>query len=162
MEQLIRKLQKEYPDLVFSAGEAHCWSPRRGEILYAASPAAADSASRDIAGLLHELGHARLGHRGFVSDFDLLQKEMQAWEEAVRLAETYGVEIDQNHVQNCLDTYRDWLFRRSRCPRCTTTGVQETAHRYHCANCQNNWEVSNSRLQRPYRRQAGIQKQAGA
>jgi len=148
MENLVHKLQHDHPNLVFKVGEAHCWSPRHNQILYAGG-----GDQINIAGLLHELGHARLGHRGFASDVELLQKEVDAWQEALRLASQYGLSISEDHIQDCLDTYRDWLFRRSRCPSCESTGVQQTPHRYLCINCGNAWEVSNSRLRRPYRRQ---------
>lgn len=149
MEKLVKQLQRDNPNLVFTVGEANCWSPQHNQILYAAT-----DEQRDIAGLLHELGHARLGHQSFTTDVDLLQKEVDAWQEAVRLAERYGLTLDESRMQDCLDTYRDWLYRRSRCPACQATGVQQTARRYVCVNCGGSWEVSSSRLKRPYRQKA--------
>lgn len=154
MEKLVRRLQHDHPNLVFTIGEAHCWSPEHSQILYTPRDTEAN-----IAGLLHELGHARLGHRNFSSDIDLLQKEVDAWQEAARIATQYGISISDEHVQDCLDTYRDWLFRRSKCPRCAGTGIQQTSRHYHCINCGAAWEVSSSRLRRPYRlRSASTQK----
>jgi hypothetical protein len=149
MEKLVHRLQRDHPALVFTVGEAHCWSPGKGQIFYAA-----DEKQTNIAGLLHELGHARLAHNTFISDMDLLQKEVDAWQEALRLAALYSVDIDPEHIQDCLDSYRDWLFRRSRCPECRGTGVQQSARRYVCVNCQATWNVSNSRMRRPYRLQS--------
>lgn len=149
MKQLIRKLRRDHPNLVFTVGEAHCWSPQHNQIFYAAV-----DEQIDIASLLHELGHARLGHQNFTSDVELLTKEVDAWQEAMRLAKQYGVEINQEHVQDCLDTYRDWLFRRSQCPKCRGTGIQQAARDYTCPNCSTNWGVTTSRLRRPYRLQA--------
>jgi hypothetical protein len=157
MDHLVHKLQLDHPALVFKVGEAHCWSPQRGEILYEAADTEAN-----IAGVLHELGHARLGHQRFASDIELLQKEVDAWQEALRLAERYGLAISEEHIQDCLDTYRDWLYRRSRCPGCESTGVQQTVRRYLCVNCSNTWEVSSSRLRRPYRQQTARQGTAQA
>lgn len=150
MEQLVRKLRRDHPKLVFTVGEAHCWSPRHNQIFYTG-----DDEQSNIACLLHELGHARLGHQGFHSDVELLRKEVDAWQEALQLAARYGVEIDTAHIQDSLDTYRDWLFRRSQCPRCRSTGVQQAARNYTCLNCSATWEVSTSRLSRPYRLQTG-------
>jgi hypothetical protein len=146
MESLVLRLKQDHPALTFKAGEAHYWSPKHGEIFYMDAGGAVN-----VAGLLHELGHARLGHHGFTSDMELLQKEVDAWQEAMRLAERYGVEISEDHVQDCLDTYRDWLYRRSRCPACEGTGVQQTPKQYLCINCSSSWQVSGSRLRRPYR-----------
>jgi len=149
MENLVRKLQQDYPGLQFTVGEVLCWSPKRNQIFYAST-----KNEHSIAGLLHEVGHALLNHHTFRSDIELLQKEVDAWQKAQHLASLYGVTIDENHVQDCLDTYRDWLFQRSRCPVCNTTGVQQTPRQYHCVNCDGQWKVSNSRLRRPYRQQA--------
>ena len=146
MEKLVHKLRRDNPGFVFTAGEAHCWSPGHQQIFY--TPGEEMS---HVAGLLHELGHARLGHRTFLSDIDLLQKEIAAWEEALRLSKRYNVEITPGHVQDCLDSYRDWVYSRSRCPQCQSSGVQATTRQYHCLNCQMAWRVSGSRLHRSYR-----------
>jgi hypothetical protein len=147
MEKLVHKLQADHPGLQFTIGEAHCWSPGKRQIFYAAGERASN-----IAGLLHELGHARLGHHAFTSDVDLLQKEVAAWQEAANLAQRYGVTLDGNHIQDCLDSYRDWLYQRSRCPVCSATGVQESNKQYRCINCAASWRVSSARMRRPYRR----------
>lgn len=147
MEKLVRKLKQDHPDLVFSLGQSPCWSPGTGQILYPTQ-----EATHGVEGLLHELGHARLGHKGYMSDLELLQKEVQAWQEALHLADRYEVTIDQNHMQDCLDTYRDWLYKRSMCPLCMNTGLQENESCYTCLNCGHSWQVSASRFCRPYRR----------
>ena len=153
MEKLVHRLRQDYPEFVFSTGIQHCWSPENSEISYADDEAGA----HNIEGLLHELGHARLAHERYVSDIDLLQKEVTAWDEAMVLATAYGVEISQNHVQDCLDTYRDWLYKRSRCPACASTGLQQDRQHYVCLNCEHTWTVSVARFQRPYRLSKRVQ-----
>lgn len=147
MEKLIKKLRADHPDLVFSPGQSHCWSPEQGQISYKNS-----IESHGVEGLLHELGHARLQHQGYVSDMELLQKEVDAWQEALLMAELYGVSFDQEHMQDCLDTYRDWIYKRSICPTCLGTGLQKDARHYNCLNCGHIWGVTASRFCRPYRR----------
>lgn len=147
MEQLIRRLKKDHPGLIFNAGQSHCWSPEQGRIFYAE-----DDNPHSIEALLHELGHARLDHTEYISDLELLQKEVEAWQEALCLAELYGLKIDENHMQNCLDTYRDWVYKRSICPICVSTGLQESQESYMCLNCGHAWHVTSSRFCRPYRR----------
>ena len=147
MEKLVRKLKKDHPGLLFSPGHSHCWSPEQGRISYE-KPGKAHA----LEGLLHELGHARLDHRGYISDVELLKKEVEAWEEAVSLAKTYKVNLDQDHMQDCLDTYRDWLYKRSTCPSCLGTGIQTDEQHYHCINCAQVWQVTASRFCRPYRK----------
>jgi len=93
MEKLIHKLKQDHPGLVFNSGRLHCWSPDKGQIFYAES-----ERGHSIEGLLHELGHARLDHSGYISDLDLLQKEVEAWQEAQCLAELYGVKFDEDYM----------------------------------------------------------------
>lgn len=155
MENLVNKLRRDHPSLVFSPGSSHCWSPKHGQISYADK-----KTTYSIEGLLHELGHARLAHEGYVSDFELLRKEVEAWQEAQRMAKLYGVKIDQDHIQDCLDTYRDWVHKRSICPKCKSTGLQQTETRYQCLNCNHSWLVTASRFCRPYRRSSKQKDQA--
>lgn len=154
MEKLILELKKDHPGLVFSPGQSHCWSPEYGQISYEDAGKA-----HSVEGLLHELGHARMGHTGYVSDLELLQKEVEAWQEALLLAELYAVTFDQNHMQDCLDTYRDWIYKRSMCPSCLGTGLQRDERHYYCLNCGHTWRVTASRFCRPYRRSKPLKSQ---
>jgi hypothetical protein len=78
--------------------------------------------------------------------------EVAAWEYAKELAKRYGVSIDEDHVQDCLDSYRDWLYKRSICPACGTKSIQQDQElQYQCFNCRSMWGVAASRFCRPYR-----------
>jgi len=101
--------------------------------------------------LLHEAAHALLDHQTYHSDYDLLMLEVAAWERAQTLASELQLSIDPEHIQDCLDTYRDWLHERSTCPTCSTVSIQVNAQTYRCHNCQTSWLVSASRFCRPYR-----------
>jgi hypothetical protein len=149
MEKLVRKLKEDHPDLVFSLGNYPCWSPVTGQISYSKSQ---NGNTFNIEGLLHELGHARLFHTIYLNDLDLLQKEVAAWEEAHRLAKQYGVKLNKDHIEDCLDSYRDWIYRRSICPGCAGTGLQVDKNRFACLNCDRSWHVTPARFRRPYRR----------
>ena len=142
METLVSQLRQEYPDFDFIEGPTHCWSPKGQQIFYV---------SESPAGLLHELAHARLGHQTYRTDVELIQREMEAWKEAKGLASAYGVVIDQEYVEDCLDTYRDWLYKRSSCPGCKGSGVQQNSRYYVCLNCSQGWRVTSARFCRPYR-----------
>jgi ribosomal protein S27AE len=148
MEELIAQLSKDFPDFNFVTGEICCWSPARQEIIY--DPDKTDSTSRWT--ILHELGHALLGHSSYQSDFELLKLEVAAWDRAQELDKTYGQKISLEHIQNCLDTYREWLYRRSLCPTCGNSSLQENPTRYRCFNCHTVWKVTAARFCRPYRR----------
>src|SRR5512146_2153857 len=149
VDELIGRLRREFPALAFTPGRQFCWSPETGEIFYKAKA----RGRRATWSLLHETGHALLGHKDYKADFELLKLEVAAWERARQLAGAIGVKIDEDHIQDCLDTYRDWLYKRSICPACTTKSLQQGDFvHYRCFNCHTVWRVSASRFCRAYRR----------
>ena len=147
-KDFISRLRHDFPDFRFVPGGQENWSPGSHTITYKKD----EPLHRLKCGLLHELAHAQLGHQDYKSDFELLKMESQAWELAAKLGRKYGVRISDEHIQNCLDTYRDWLHRRSTCPACGMHVLQSDAVSYHCFNCQTTWKVSSGRFVRPYRR----------
>lgn len=148
IDLFIKKLEADYPDIKFKTGAKEHWSPKLKTITY--NPH--EKPLNFKFGLLHELAHALLGHTTYGTDFELLKLESQAWDLAAKLGKKYGVKIDSEYIQICLDTYRDWLHRRSTCPVCGTHVLQSNIDYYHCYNCQTDWRVSNERFVRPYRR----------
>jgi hypothetical protein len=144
---LAQKVEADYPQFIFKPGSQEHWSPKTNTITYERS-----GAKDGQFGLLHELAHALLGHRNYKSDFELLKLESQAWHKAAKIAKNYGIKIDEEHIQNCLDTYRDWLHRRSKCPTCGMHAPQTDARTYQCFNCGATWKVSAGRFARSYRR----------
>lgn len=148
MPSLAQKLPVDFPQITFTASSRFYWSPKQRTVFY-------DQAKQDKAAdwaLLHELSHGLLGHAHYKTDFELLQLEVSAWHKAKQVAESYKIIIDEDHVQDCLDTYRDWLHARSTCPSCTEHGLQRDNAVYYCLNCNNEWRVSSARFCRPYRR----------
>jgi hypothetical protein len=143
----ISKLSRDYPDFKFKPGDQDHWSPKSQTITYSK----AEPLEKMCCGILHELAHAVLDHTSYNSDFELVKLESEAWNLAAEIGHNYGVEIDDEHIQNCLDTYRDWLHRRSACPRCGTHVLQKDVKHYQCYNCQATWQVSAGRFVRPYR-----------
>jgi hypothetical protein len=148
MQVIIDKLSKLYPELTFTAGKQFCWSPETNEIFYNKSA----SGQKAIWSLLHETGHALLGHTSYEADFELIRLEVAAWEKARELAVSFDQPIDEDHIQDCLDTYRDWLYKRSICPNCSTKSIQQNDFiHYRCFNCHTAWRVTASRFCRSYR-----------
>lgn len=147
MEKLLDRLQQDYPQLVFTAGESFHWSPQTRQIYYTSG-----HPDRGSWAILHETAHALLGHANYFLDFELLQMEVDAWEHAKKIAKTYGIIIDEDHIQDCLDSYRDWLYKRSICPTCNNKSIQrDNELQYQCFNCRSTWSVAASRFCRPYR-----------
>jgi hypothetical protein len=156
MQALINKIKKSHPTLKFRVGHQFYWSPETSEIVYK------DEGDDKVAvwSLLHETGHAMLEHQTYKYDFELVRLEMEAWEKAKGLAKEIHETINEEHIQDCLDTYRDWLFRRSICPNCTAKCLQQgdIVH-YRCFNCHTTWKVSSSRFCRSYRRSKNVASQ---
>ncbi len=152
MEKLTAKLQKILPDIHFQQGESFYWSPQHKRITYIL-----ENNEHNTWALLHEASHAILDHSTYNSDYELLHLEVAAWDEAKNLAKKYKISIDEDHIQDCLDTYRDWLHQRSTCPSCSTVCFQSSPNEYRCHNCYTVWRVSNSRFCRPYRLRGIIQ-----
>lgn len=146
---LLSRLRKDFPTISFDRSNHFSWHAGNQQITYRADSLARDEGSW---ALLHELGHAQLEHADFESDIELLQIEAAAWQKAQSLAQQYNTQIDDEYIQESLDSYRDWLHVRSTCPSCQNRSLQLSRHSYRCHNCYTEWSVSRSRLCRPYRR----------
>jgi hypothetical protein len=148
MEKTLSRLQARFPQLRFVAGKHFSWSPEAQEIVYDSKR----SGKKAIWSLLHETGHALLDHKNYLADFELVRLEMAAWAKARELATDLQIKIDEDHIQDCLDTYRDWLYKRSICPHCHTKCLQQNDFKhYRCHNCHTVWRVTPSRFARAYR-----------
>lgn len=137
-----------YPEIQFASSSQFVWSPTNKTVFY--DETACQNSTGKLA-LLHEIGHAELGHHDYTSDIGLLNMEMDAWEYAIAHAPRYQLPIDEAHIERCLETYRMWLYKRSRCPECQFHGVQTTAFQYRCFMCRHTWEVARSLSVQPQR-----------
>ena len=132
---LLEQLKADFSQIRFIKGRSHLWSPTSNEIYY--------SLPLSKYSLLHELGHALKKHAFYKLDIQLLKMEAEAWEKARQLAKRYGLTISQAYVNRCMNTYRDWLLARSRCPDCHLVGIQSSKNlKYTCCNCRQSWSVS--------------------
>ena len=127
-EVLLDKLKADYPELRFIRGQKFAFRPPRTIVV------GPDEPNADLL-LLHELGHATLKHRDFRVDIERLKMEMEAWEKARELADKYGIAYDEEMVQGELDTYRNWLHQKSRCPKCGLTRFETPDGQYYCPRC---------------------------
>lgn len=138
---LINSLRKDFPEFIFQNASAFWWSAQNKTIFI--DPEAINASSF----ILHELSHAVLEHHGYKRDIDLIKLERDAWDYAQKnLAPRYSVNLDDDHIQDNLETYREWLHDRSTCPKCATTGLQMKTQIYRCLSCGNLWRVNEARL----------------
>ena len=66
-----------------------------------------------------------------------LKMENEAWEKARELADGYSIDVNEDLIQDELDTYREWLHGKSKCRSCGLTCYQTTDGAYHCPRCEN-------------------------
>lgn len=138
IHSLVEALTSRYPHLHFEIGGTLAWQPAHQTIVYDPSCTTTE--------LLHEVGHATLKHRDYSRDITLLGMERSAWDEARMLAQQFDVTIDEGIIDLHLDTYRDWLHRRSNCPQCAQTGLETAKHTYSCVMCGATWRVNDGRI----------------
>ncbi|GAC1388361.1 MAG: hypothetical protein NVS1B7_3000 [Candidatus Saccharimonadales bacterium] len=148
MDSLLAALKEFKLPVIFVAGTDYYWSPAQKIIAYREN----DNTNEGHWALIHEVAHALLGHDAYHNDFELVLMEVAAWKKAQQISQQLNIEINKDHIEDCLDTYRDWLHERSTCPTCRTVCMQtQNSTKYFCHNCYTSWHVSSSRFCRPYR-----------
>ena len=145
----IDEIQSKFTSYSFVEGELFYWSAKSQSVYYNRAEL---ETPPGLYRLLHELGHALCDHQTFQSGVALLSLEVEAWEKAKEIAADYNVTIPEDHIESCLDSYRDWLHKRSTCPKCETISVEYEPNYYRCFNCLHRWNVSGNQLLRCYRR----------
>lgn len=124
------------------------WSPRSQTITY--DPQRLRRNDGKI-GLLHEIGHLKLGHRHYTYDMQLLGMEMDAWDFVRHMAPGFGLQVDETHIARCIATYDDWLSKRATCPDCHNFSLQQDRSNFSCFSCGSKWQV-NVRLDKRVKR----------
>lgn len=138
---LINHLKNNYPSINFIEADDFKWSAKKQTVYFNFTLPHAEIFC------LHEVSHALLGHETYTRDIDLLKMERDAWDYArQKLATKYKVKINEDIVQDNLDTYRDWLHARSSCPNCKATGIQTKILSYRCIACRQTWRVNEARI----------------
>lgn len=130
---------KNFPDQRFVSGRFFMWSPVTSSITF--DKKRLENNNGKIA-LLHELGHARLGHRSYKYDMELLTMEMDAWDIVRDLAPQFGLKIDERHIERCISTYDRWLSKRATCPDCQNFSLQKDRQEFQCFACGSLWSVN--------------------
>ena len=127
---LLDRLEEDFPEVKLRQGRKFLFRPPRTIVLGPAE-------KYDSLLLLHEFGHYLCGHHDFDTDARRVRCECEAWEKARELCEQYGVEFNGEFVEAQLDSYRDYLDQKSRCPKCGLTRFQTPDGAYHCPFCEN-------------------------
>ena len=129
-KELVDMVRVDYPDFRFRRGKRFAFRPPDTILI-------GPEEEYDSLLFMHEGGHAVSGHRDFNQDAKRIKMEREAWERARDLCLKYGVNYDEDVVECELDTYREWLDQKSRCPVCGLTRFQTPDGQYHCPRCDN-------------------------
>jgi len=143
INSVFKRIVSDFLSLTFEEGDNFHWSASRRIITHPEI-----SELDDLYQLLHEVGHANLNHDNYRSDAELIDMELAAWNYAAKkLAPRYGLtlSVDDDIVQDSLDSYREWLHARSTCPECGSVGIEEAADNYSCFACRSKWSVNEAR-----------------
>lgn len=130
---------KDFPQFEFIPGRYFMWSPHNQAIVY--DTRRKDSNDGKIA-LVHEIGHGLLNHRLYKYDMELIQMEMDAWDQVRLLATKYELYVDEEHIARCISTYDEWLTKRATCPDCQNFSLQKGRDQYGCFACGSVWNVN--------------------
>lgn len=134
---VVEQLRRAHPELTFQSDTQFSWHPKERSISY--------EPQGDYATLLHEVGHALLDHQDYRRDIELLDMERDAWVKAQTIADTLGLSIAKEIVEDHLDSYREWLHTKSTCINCGQTGIETSKHQYTCLTCSTSWRVNDAR-----------------
>lgn len=137
---LLDRTSMDFADITFEPGERFEWRPTSRTVIYDPDDPFFE------AHLLHEIGHAVLGHSEYDRDIDLIAMERDAWQHArLELAPRYQANITADILHHDMDTYREWLHARSTCPHCQSNGIQIKKREYKCVTCRKTWRVNEAR-----------------
>ena len=125
----LARIRNDYPELRLVRGRKFAFRPPRTIVI------PESDTDFDSLRFLHELGHALIKLWTFNTEIERLKIEVLAWEKAKQLAPIYGVIVDLKLIEGELDTYRDWLHQKSRCPKCGLTRFQTPDGVFHCPRC---------------------------
>lgn len=122
----LAKIKSDFPSLKFIPGKRFTFRPPKTVVV---------ELEGDPLLLLHEIGHALSGEYDFKTEVGRLKIEVKAWEKAKELAPKYGIDIDEDLIEGELDSYRDFLHQKSRCPNCGLTRFQTPDGTFYCPRC---------------------------
>ena len=110
-EEILGILRRDYPNLRFRSGKKFTFRPPR-TIIYEQNHDSAHTSrtqsdeynilndnsktNRYCMQILHEVGHALLGHRSYQTDPERLRMECAAWEKARELCGIYKIYYDED------------------------------------------------------------------
>lgn len=128
-----------YPNFTFLSGKKFKFRPKK--TIYYISPEIfereipKDSLETFPLLLCHELAHASLGHFSYSTNLERLKIESEAWEETKNLCKKFNLPFSEELAELELNTYRNWLEKKSLCKICGMTRFETKNEGYLCPRC---------------------------
>ena len=133
------ELFDHYPEVKFVAGGYFMYSPAEDLVVYDLDRLTQNDGKL---ALLHEIGHAKLGHKMYKYDIELLSIEVAAWDYVRENAQNHAIQLDEDHISACIASYDHWLVKRATCPECQNFSLQRGRDFYGCFLCGTQWTVN--------------------
>ena len=137
IKSLIKLLCQDFPEINFTEAAMFYWNGTQKTVYFVPG--------NDIGQLFHELAHGVLQHTTYHRDIELIAMEREAWTKAIEIAKNYGLVIQEEIIENHMESYRDWLHARSTCPECNENGIQTSSDTYRCISCTAKWRINDAR-----------------
>jgi hypothetical protein len=137
MQNLVKSLKADYPELHIQAGPRFQFTPP-DKLFYDSDTEYTESEAKLL--MLHELGHYLIGETDYGTDIELLEIEAKAWAKAREICSCYGISYDEDFAEERLDSYRDYLHQASLCKNCQISSYQDDHGSYHCPLCGATWK----------------------
>ena len=133
----LSKLISDYPQFSFKSGKKFKFRPKKTIFYVSKSPNFKPL-------LLHELSHALLGHFSFETSLERLQIERDAWQKTSELCALYSIPFSEDFFAEELDSYRDWLHKKTLCRVCGLSCIELSSTSLYCPKCQKTYsKISN-------------------
>lgn len=131
MDDIINQLKQDYPNLRFIKGARFSFRPPKTIVV-----GPYEGKNTPLL-LFHELGHALSKKYSYNLKVERLKIEVAAWQEGKKAYQNYPdlPPWDDDFVEDNLDTYRDWLHKKSTCKACGLTMYQDVNNSWQCPHC---------------------------
>lgn len=134
LNSLVSRLQRDYPEFHFVYGKRFSFRPPKTIVI------GPDEGKNTPLLVFHELGHAISGEYSYALSIERLKIESLAWQEGKKAYQNYQdlalPAWDDSFVEDNLDTYRNWLHQKSKCPSCGLTRYQDANQKWCCPYCR--------------------------
>ena len=131
LESLLKLLSKDYPNFRFVKGSRFSFRPPKTIVI------GPDEGEHTSMLLFHELGHALSKKYSYKLGAERLKIEATAWQKGKKAYQKYPnlPSWDDDFVEDNLDTYRNWLHKKSTCKKCGLTMYQSPDKSWSCPYC---------------------------